>query len=284
MLDPLQPLARRFARLGEGVDGGEVGMRRELPGAGDEAACLPALALGGKQPSGDLCRRYQRGRKPQRFGGKRQRLVRLRGFKIARFGGEQHGAAPERHVRLDIAMLARHGERGESAFPIALARLHVEQRVHAPAGVRIGAHRLLGKGAGGVVVVAALGLEEQSAQSQELGLRAVEHRLEGAPRRGAVALELGCLRLEQSGEWLVGKIAARHACIALRLGPVADADGEKPAGQRIEALAAAALLPIGGDGGRPWKRDSAAAPRQGSARSQERQDASAPTKALVLIS
>ena len=39
------PLARRFARLGEGVDGGKVRMRCELPGAGDEAACLPALAL-----------------------------------------------------------------------------------------------------------------------------------------------------------------------------------------------------------------------------------------------
>ena len=205
-------------------------MRRKFPGAGDEAACLPALALGRKQPSGDLCGRDKRRRKPQRFGRKRQRFVGLRCFKIARFGGQQHGAAPERDVRLDIAVLARHGERGECAFPIARARLHVEQRVDAPAGLRIGAHGLLGKCAGRVMVVAALRLEEQPAQSQELGLRAVEHGLEGAPRRGAVALELGCLRLEQRGERLVRKIAARHICVALRLGPVADADGKQPAG------------------------------------------------------
>ena len=78
MLDPLQPLARRLAWLGEGVDGGEVGMRRKLPGAGDEAARLPRLALRGKQPSGDLGGGNERRRKPQSFVGKRQRLVRLR--------------------------------------------------------------------------------------------------------------------------------------------------------------------------------------------------------------
>ena len=170
-------------------------------------------------------------------------------FEIARFSGEQHGAAAERHLCLDIAVLAGNGERGERAFPIAGAGLHVEQRVDAPACARIGVHRLLGEGAGSVVVVAALGLEEQAAQAEKLRLRPVEHGLEGAPRRGAVALELRGLGFEQRGERLVRQIAPRHARVALRLGPVADADGEQTAGQRIEALAAAALLHIGGHGG-----------------------------------
>ena len=118
----------------------------------------------------------------------------------------KHGAAPERHVRLDIAMLARHGERAERAFPIALARLHVEQRVHAPAGVRIGAHRLLGKGASGVIVVAALGLEEQSTRRPKARSQAGRAwpRRRAAPRRGRP--ELRGLRLEQRGERLVGRL------------------------------------------------------------------------------
>ena len=186
MLDALQPVARRLARLGEGVDGGEIRMRRKFPGAGNEAARLPALALRRKQASGDLGGGDKRRRKPQRFARKRERFVGLGCFKIARLGRQQHGATPERDIGLDIAVPARHGERGECAFPIARAGLHVEQRVDAPASLRIGAHGLLGKCAGRVMVVAALRLKEQAAQSPRARSPADRAwpRRRGAPTRG----------------------------------------------------------------------------------------------------
>ena len=56
----------------------------------------------------------------------------LRAFQLARLGGQQHGAAAERHVLVDMAVLPGDGERVERALPIAGARLHVEQRVDAP--------------------------------------------------------------------------------------------------------------------------------------------------------
>ena len=48
MLDALHPFARRVAQLGESVDESKVGMRRKLPGPGDDAGGLTALALRGQ--------------------------------------------------------------------------------------------------------------------------------------------------------------------------------------------------------------------------------------------
>ena len=137
-------------------------------------------------------------------------------------------------------------KRIQRALPIAGARLHVEQGVDAPGKLRVAFHHLLGDHPRGGGVIAALRLEIKAAQAEELGLGPIEHAFEGAPRRGTIALELGRLRLEQSGQGLVGEIAPRHAGIALRLGAVADADGEQAPRQRFETLAAAALLKVGG--------------------------------------
>ena len=111
---------------------------------------------------------------------------------------------------------------------------------------RIALHRLLGERARRVVVVAAPRFEEQAAHAEQLGLGTVEHGLEGAPRRVAVAFELGGLRPEQRRQRLARQIAAGDAGIALRQRAVADADGEQPARQRVIALLPPPLAHMGG--------------------------------------
>ncbi len=249
MLDALHPLARRIARLGVGIDQSEVGVRRKLPGPGDDAGGLTALAPRGEDAAGDLGRGHQRRREPQRFARQAKRLVGIGGFRLARLRRQQHGAAAERRVWSDMTVLARDGERIQRALVIARARLHVEQGVDAPGQLRIALDRLLGESPRRLVVVAAPGFEEQAAKAKQLRLGAIEHGLEGAPRRGPVALELGGLRPEQGGQGLARQVAAGDAGIALRKRAVADADGEEPAGQRVISLLPPPFPHVSRDGG-----------------------------------
>ena len=236
LLDPPHPLARGLAGLGEGIDQSEVGMRRQLPGARDEPRRLPALALGGEDAPGDLGGRHERGRKPQRLARQGKRLVGVAPFQLARLRRQQHGAAAQRHALIDMAVLPGDGQRIERALVVAGARLHVEQRVDAPGEARIALHRLLGESARRVRIVAARRFEEQAAHPEQLRLGTVEHGLEGAPCRVAVASELRRLRPQQRRQRLARQIAAGDAGIALRQRAVADADGEQPARQRVIAL------------------------------------------------
>ena len=69
--------------------------------------------------------------------------------------------------------------------------------------------RLLGVGAGGHRVVAALRLDIKAVQAEQLGVVARRHRVEGALGRGAVAGELRRLRAEQQRERLARRDARR---------------------------------------------------------------------------
>ena len=171
-------------------------------------------------------------------------LLRLQ---LARLRRQQHGAAAQRHALIDMAVLPGNGQRIERALVIAGARLHVEQRVDAPGEARIALHRLLGESARRVGIVAARRFEEQAAHPEQLRLGTVEHRLEGAPCRVAVASELRRLRPQQRRQRLARQIAAGDAGIALRQRAVADADGEQPARQRVIALLPPPLAQMGGD-------------------------------------
>jgi hypothetical protein len=148
-----------------------------------------------------------------------------------------------------MAVLARDGERVERAFPISGASLQIEQSIDAPGKLRIALHRLLGKRLRRGIVVPALGFEEQSAHPEQMGLGLIEHGLEGALCRSLVALELRGLRSEQPGQRLTREIARGHGGVTLRERAVADADGEKAAGERVIALPLAALPRVSRDGG-----------------------------------
>ena len=221
-------------------------------------------------PAGDLGGGHQRRRKPQGLVRQRERLVGIGGFRLARLRRQQHGAAAERACRHRHGRCLRAMASVSSAPSQSPARACMSNSALTPQpSLRIALHRLLGERAGRVVVVAALRFEEQAAQAEQLRLGPVEHGLEGAPRRGAVALELRGLGPEQRGQRLARQIAPRDACIALRLAPVADADGEQPARQRIEALRPAPLVHIGGDGGGPREEIAQQAPRRASAARRE---------------
>ena len=103
---------------------------------------------------------------------------------LARLRRQQHGAAAQRQVGLDMAIGAGDGERVQRAGEIAGSRLQVEQGIDAPGKSRIALDRLIGERAGRFVVVAAPRFEEQPAQPQQLGLGPVEHGLEGPPGGG----------------------------------------------------------------------------------------------------
>src|SRR4029078_12613607 len=100
---------------------------------------------------------------------------------------------------IDVALLAGNLKRSEGARPISGASLHVEQSVDAPAKLRVAAHGLLDEGAGGFTVAAPSSFEEETAQTQELRLGAIEHGLEGAARGVDIAVELGGVGVEPCG-------------------------------------------------------------------------------------
>ena len=90
--------------------------RRHRPWRGPDAAQASRCARQAGSPASSRPSRRatvrrsrgwdQRRCKPQSFVGEGERLVRLRRFEIARLSGEQHGAAAERYLGLDIAVLA----------------------------------------------------------------------------------------------------------------------------------------------------------------------------------
>ena len=106
----------------------------KLPGPGDERATPAGSRLWRRgcgrrsRPPAPATAQAARPRSPSV-----ERLVGIGGFSLARLGGQQHGAAAERHVGFDMAVGAGDGERVERAFEIAGARLEVEQGIDAPA-------------------------------------------------------------------------------------------------------------------------------------------------------
>ena len=163
---------------------------------------------------------------------------------------------------LDIAVLASDGERVQRAIPVASTGLHVEQSIHAPAKLRVTADHLFGERAGGFGILAALGLEKEAAQAEELGLGAVQHRLKRASRRRPVTLELRGLGLQQFRQRLVRQRAAGDVGEALRLGAIADADRKQPLGQSVVALAPAPLAEMLGDDPRAAQHEAEQRPQK----------------------
>ena len=133
-------------------------------------------------------------------------------------------------------------QRVERALPVAGPALQIEQRLDRPVELGVELERALGELARGLLLALALGLEEQAAQAELLGVGGGQHGLEDAPAGGAVAGELGRLRAQQVGQRLVRQRLARLAGIAGGERAVAGADGDDAARERIEpALLAPAV-------------------------------------------
>ena len=100
-------------------------------------------------------------------------------------------------------------QRVERALPVAGPALQIEQRLDRPVELGVELQRALGELARGLLLALALGLEEQAAQAELLGVGGGQHGLEDAPAGGPVAGELGRLRAQQVGQRLVAASALR---------------------------------------------------------------------------
>ena len=93
-------------------------------------------------------------------------------------------------------------EGGDRRPPVAVAGGILEQRLAGPADPRRRLGRLRGEMPGRLVLVLALGLDEQAVQAEEPGVGAAGERLEGAAGARPVAGELRRLRGEQQHQRL----------------------------------------------------------------------------------
>ena len=229
MAHAVEPVARAVAGPGIGVGGGEIGMRRKAPGLEQHARGARRVAARGQHAAGDGGGRHQVGRQPVRLLRQLQRLVGVGILQRLGLGRQQHGAAAGGGRLVDEVLAPRDGQRVERALPVLGAALQIEQRLDRPVELGIELQRALGELARGFLLALALGLQEQAAQAELLGLGRGQHGLEDAPRGGAVAADLGGLRAQQVRQRLVRQRLARLAGVADGERPVAGADGDDAA-------------------------------------------------------
>ena len=134
------------------------------------------------------------------LGGRHQRRRELHGFERERAGavavvllggerarGQQHGALAAVVGLVDQAVAAVAVERRERAGPVAGGAAELEHRLAGPGERRRGLRRLLGIAARRRRVVAALRLDVEAAQAEQLGVVALRHGAERELGVGAVA-------------------------------------------------------------------------------------------------
>ncbi len=95
--------------------------------------------------------------------------------------------------------------------------------------------------AGGGKIVAALRLDEQSVQTEQLGVVAIRHGAKG--RRGGIGLpgQLRCLCLQHQQQRLFGREPSGFSCEPAGRANIAGADGHQTAHDRLLSGSGAAL-------------------------------------------
>ena len=92
-------------------------------------------------------------------------------------------------------------------------------------------------------VIGTLRLDEQAAQTEQAGVLALGHGVEGGARAGAVALELRRLRMQQQGQGIVAREPPRGIGVLAGCGRIAMADREQSLCNGMAAAGVAALMP-----------------------------------------
>ena len=173
-------------------------------------------------------------------------------------GRQQDSAAAIGDGLVEVAILLGGGEGIEGVVPARLAALQGKQRLGGPAELGVDAQSALGELAGGLCLALALGLEEQAAETQLLGVGLRQHGLEDAPRRGSVAGELRGLGAQEVRQRLVRQRLASLDGVARGERAIASADGDQAAGQGIKA----ALLTATGEVAADCRRTRPQLPQQ----------------------
>ena len=196
-------------------------MRIGLPGLLDDPA--RALQLGGfaEQPAGQLRRRHQR-----RFAASTHRAPapRARSRSVSSAASARAVSSTARWRRYAVLSIRPYLLLRSSAAsaPAQSAATQRKSSTACPAQAERGRglRGLLGVGARSERVIAALRLDEQAAQAEQLGVVALGHGAERELRGSTVAGQLRALRVEQQRQrlagrdllGLVGVARARRAC------------------------------------------------------------------------
>ena len=161
--------------------------------------------------------------------------------------GEQHRALAAVFRLVDQAVAVVAVERRLRAGPVARRAAEFQRRLAGPAERGRGVRRLLGEGARGDRILPPLRLDVEAAQAEQPGVVALGHLAERVLGGGAVARELGDLRVEQERERLAGGDAVGFVGGSARGAHVARADRDQAARDREIAAHAAAVAEEGGD-------------------------------------
>ncbi|GJE73207.1 hypothetical protein CHKEEEPN_4771 [Methylorubrum podarium] len=180
-------------------------MRGRLPGRLDDLGGLAQVVAPGEQPAGDDGGRHE-------VRGELDGLERLLGRGLGLAGLVALGGRREQHGLLPAGGMLVHQAQGRAALhglggggPLAVGALRLQNRLVRPGDARREPGGLGGVGAGGALVLAAAGLDEQAAQAEHAGLGVVRHALEGALGRVPVAGDLGGLGLEEERQRLAAE-------------------------------------------------------------------------------
>ncbi len=129
----------------------------------------------------------------------------------------------------------------ERTRPVAIMATEFERRLSGPCQRRRRSCSILGVLAGGGEIVAALRLDEQSVQTEQLGVVAIRHGAKG--RRGAIGLpgQLRCLRLQHQQQRLFRREPARLSGEPAGRANITGADGHETAHDRLLSGSGAAI-------------------------------------------
>ena len=185
--------------------------------------------------------RHQGRRELHRFHRAFARQVAVERFQLQRARRQQHAAlaAPGRLVDQaggEIVLQDR-----QRAAPVALGAAESEHRLRGPGRGGRELQRLFRDHHGGDRIVGALRLDEQAAQAEQPCVLALGHGVERGPGAGAVAAELGGLRVQQQRQRIVAGVFARDISMGAGGGGIAMADREQAVG---DGVAAAGVTPL----------------------------------------
>ena len=171
-------------------------MRREPPSLEQHARSPRRVALRRQDAAGDGGGGHQVRGQPVRLLCQLEGLVGCHVLSGLRLRGQQHCASAVGDGLVDCALPPPDRQGVERTRPVAGSALQVEQRLDRPVELRVEFQRALGELARCLLALA-LGLEEQAAQAELLGVWGGQHGLEDAPAGGPVAGKLRALRTQE---------------------------------------------------------------------------------------
>ena len=234
-----QAIERRIARAKIEIDIREIGMGQRAPGGFDHFGGPSQIASMRQETPGQGGGRNEIGRELHGRLCARERALPVALGPVEGIGRQEHGPVPLGDALVHQPERGAALDRVEGSAPIPRGAMRLEHGVACP--VRRGSEAdglggVLGRGPG---IAPAAGLDEQAAQPEHPGFVVVHHAGEGGFRRGAVAGDLGRLRLQQERERLLPEESFGLGGIAPGRDAVACPDRDHAARNRLEAPGAA---------------------------------------------